>query len=67
MRQDGRTSLMVFDVATLLSHVSHVMTLLPGDVLATGTPAGVGPLVAGDVVEVEIEHVGTLRNTVVSA
>ncbi len=67
VRQDGRTSQMVFDIATLLSHVSHVMTLLAGDVLATGTPAGVGPLVAGDEVEVEIENVGTLRNRVVSS
>lgn len=66
VRQDGRTSQMVFDPFQLVSHVSHVMTLEEGDVLATGTPAGVGPLAAGDVVEVEIEHVGTLRNTVVS-
>jgi 2-keto-4-pentenoate hydratase/2-oxohepta-3-ene-1,7-dioic acid hydratase in catechol pathway len=65
MRQDGRTSQMAFDPFTLLSFVSHVMTLLPGDLVATGTPAGVGPLVAGDVVEVEVEGVGVLRNPVI--
>ncbi|HEY7605658.1 MAG TPA: fumarylacetoacetate hydrolase family protein, partial [Actinomycetes bacterium] len=52
-------------VAELLAHVSRVMTLLPGDVLLTGTPAGVGPLEAGDRVEVEVEGVGVLVNEVV--
>jgi 2-keto-4-pentenoate hydratase/2-oxohepta-3-ene-1,7-dioic acid hydratase in catechol pathway len=66
LRQDGRTSDLIFDVAQLVSFVSHVMTLLPGDVIATGTPAGVGPLVAGNVVEVEVEGIGTLRNRVVN-
>jgi len=64
VRQDGRTADMVFDVPTLVSYASHCMTLLPGDVLATGTPEGVGPLVDGDVVEVEIEGLGVLRNPV---
>lgn len=64
VRQDGRSSDMVFDVPTLLAFISDVMTLLPGDVVTTGTPAGVGPLVAGDVVEVEVEGVGVLRNPV---
>ncbi len=64
LRQDGRTSLMMFDVPTLLATVSRVMTLEPGDVLATGTPAGVGPLLDGDVVEVAIEGLGALRNPV---
>ena len=64
-RQDGRTSDLIFDVPTLLAFVSGVMTLCPGDVIATGTPSGVGPLVAGDVVEVEVEGVGVLRNPVV--
>jgi 2-keto-4-pentenoate hydratase/2-oxohepta-3-ene-1,7-dioic acid hydratase in catechol pathway len=63
-RQDGRTSMMVFDCAFLIAYISSVMTLLPGDVILTGTPAGVGPLAAGDVVEVEIEGIGTLRNVV---
>lgn len=65
LRQDGRTSDMVFDVPALLAFISNIMTLLPGDVISTGTPAGVGPLVAGDVVEVEIEGVGALSNPVV--
>ena len=65
LRQDGRTSDMIFDVPTLLAFISEIMTLQPGDVIATGTPSGVGPLLAGDVVEVEVEGVGVLRNPVV--
>jgi 2-keto-4-pentenoate hydratase/2-oxohepta-3-ene-1,7-dioic acid hydratase in catechol pathway len=65
LRQDGRSSDMVFGVAELLSFVSHIMTLLPGDVLSTGTPAGVGPLSAGDTVVIEVEGVGRLENPVV--
>jgi 2-keto-4-pentenoate hydratase/2-oxohepta-3-ene-1,7-dioic acid hydratase in catechol pathway len=61
IKQDGRTKDMVFPVAQLVSYVSGVMTLEPGDVIATGTPEGVGPLVAGDVVEIEIEGIGILR------
>jgi 2-keto-4-pentenoate hydratase/2-oxohepta-3-ene-1,7-dioic acid hydratase in catechol pathway len=56
---------MVFGVATLLEYITAFMTLLPGDVLLTGTPEGVGPLTAGDLVEVEVEGVGTLANPVV--
>ncbi|WP_146843132.1 fumarylacetoacetate hydrolase family protein [Cellulomonas composti] len=63
-RQDGRTSQMVFDAAYLVSYVSGVFTLLPGDLILTGTPAGVGPIVHRDVVEVEIEEIGVLRNPV---
>jgi len=63
-RQDGRTKDMVFDVPALIAHASACMTLLPGDVIATGTPEGVGPLKDGDVVEVEIDGLGTLRNPV---
>jgi 2-keto-4-pentenoate hydratase/2-oxohepta-3-ene-1,7-dioic acid hydratase in catechol pathway len=55
---------MAFNIPFLLSYISQVMTLEPGDLIATGTPAGVGPLVAGDVVEVEIREVGVLRNIV---
>ncbi|NLT54747.1 MAG: fumarylacetoacetate hydrolase family protein [Actinomycetales bacterium] len=62
--QDSRTSLMVHDVAAVVSFVSSVMTLLPGDVVLTGTPDGVGPMVAGQRVEVEIEGIGTLANPV---
>ncbi len=65
-RQSARTSEMVFDVSALIAFISRVMTLLPGDVILTGTPAGVGPLTAGDTVEVEIEGVGVLRNPVQS-
>ena len=63
-RQDGRTSDMVFSVPALLSYISQIMTLVPGDLVATGTPEGVGPLCAGDRVEVEIPSVGLLSNPV---
>ena len=63
-RQRGRSGDMVFSIPKIVSYVSHVMTLNPGDLLATGTPAGVGPLQPGDAVEVEIPGVGVLRNTV---
>ena len=64
VRQDARTSLLLHDVPTLVEYVSQVMTLLPGDVILTGTPAGVGLLAERDVVEVEVEEIGTLRNPV---
>ncbi len=65
IKQSARTSDMIFDVPTLVSFVSHVMTLLPGDTLLTGTPSGVGELHAGDTVEVRIEGIGSLSNRVV--
>jgi 2-keto-4-pentenoate hydratase/2-oxohepta-3-ene-1,7-dioic acid hydratase in catechol pathway len=65
-RQFTPVSEMVFSIGAILSWISRVMTLLPGDVVATGTPAGVGPLAAGDVVEVAIRGIGTLRNPVVA-
>jgi 2-keto-4-pentenoate hydratase/2-oxohepta-3-ene-1,7-dioic acid hydratase in catechol pathway len=69
VRQDGTTAKMIFDIPTLLSYVSRVMTLEPGDLLVTGTPEGVGPLVPGDIVEVEItsstgQSLGILRERV---
>ncbi len=64
VRQSGRTSQMAFPVAHLVRYIAGVMTLEPGDLIATGTPAGVGPLRDGDVVEVEVENVGVLRNRV---
>jgi 2-keto-4-pentenoate hydratase/2-oxohepta-3-ene-1,7-dioic acid hydratase in catechol pathway len=64
VKQFSRTSNVVFPPAFLVAYVSRMMTLLPGDLILTGTPAGVGPLAAGDVVEVEIEGVGVLRNRV---
>lgn len=63
-KQDGRTSDMVHKSAELVSFISHVMTLLPGDLVSTGTPSGVGPLRDGDVVEIEVEGIGVLRNPV---
>lgn len=66
VRQRGRTSEMVFSPARLIAYTAAVMTLEPGDVLLTGTPAGVGPLAPGDEVEVEVEGVGVLRNPVTS-
>jgi 2-keto-4-pentenoate hydratase/2-oxohepta-3-ene-1,7-dioic acid hydratase in catechol pathway len=63
-RQDGRTSQMIFPPPFLIEFITSIMTLLPGDVILTGTPSGVGPLAAGDVVEVEIEGIGVLRNSV---
>jgi 2-keto-4-pentenoate hydratase/2-oxohepta-3-ene-1,7-dioic acid hydratase in catechol pathway len=66
LKQAGRTSQMIRDVADLVAHVSEAMTLLPGDVILTGTPAGVGPLQIGDTVSVTVEHIGTLTNRVVS-
>jgi 2-keto-4-pentenoate hydratase/2-oxohepta-3-ene-1,7-dioic acid hydratase in catechol pathway len=63
-RQSARTSDMLFSAYELVSFVSNVMTLVPGDVVLTGTPGGIGPLRVGDVVEVRIEDVGTLRNPV---
>jgi len=63
-RQSGVTSLMVYPPAFLIRWISRMMTLVPGDVIATGTPAGVGPLAAGDTVEVSVAGVGVLRNPV---
>lgn len=64
VKQDSRTSLLLHDVATLVSYVSHAMTLLPGDMILTGTPAGVGPMTPGQTVSVTVEGIGTLSNPV---
>lgn len=66
LRQSARTSDLIFPIDVLISFISSVMTLLPGDVIATGTPSGIGPIKPGDVVEVKIEGIGTLRNYVVA-
>jgi 2-keto-4-pentenoate hydratase/2-oxohepta-3-ene-1,7-dioic acid hydratase in catechol pathway len=63
-RQRGRSDQMVFSIPFLISYISRIMTLEPGDLLATGTPEGVGPLSAGDVVEIELTGLGVLRNPV---
>jgi 2-keto-4-pentenoate hydratase/2-oxohepta-3-ene-1,7-dioic acid hydratase in catechol pathway len=65
IKQQTRTSELIFLVFELVSFISHVMTLLPGDVIATGTTRGIGPMQPGDIVEVKIEGIGTLRNYVV--
>jgi len=67
VKQDSTTAFLLHDVGELIEWVSRVMTLLPGDVLLTGTPAGVGPLAAGQSVSVTVEGVGTLTNTVATA
>jgi 2-keto-4-pentenoate hydratase/2-oxohepta-3-ene-1,7-dioic acid hydratase in catechol pathway len=66
VRQDSSTADLIFDVPTLIAFVSAHMTLEVGDVISTGTPSGVGNLVPGDVVEVEIEGIGTLKNPVIA-
>jgi 2-keto-4-pentenoate hydratase/2-oxohepta-3-ene-1,7-dioic acid hydratase in catechol pathway len=65
VRQDGSTADLVRDVATLVAEISHITTLLPSDVVLTGTPAGVGPLRPGETVRVEIDGIGALTNPVV--
>jgi 2-keto-4-pentenoate hydratase/2-oxohepta-3-ene-1,7-dioic acid hydratase in catechol pathway len=62
--QDGSTKDMIFDVPALVAHVTSVMTLLPGDVILTGTPEGVGPMDVGDEIEVSVAGIGTLTNKV---
>jgi 2-keto-4-pentenoate hydratase/2-oxohepta-3-ene-1,7-dioic acid hydratase in catechol pathway len=65
LRQSGNTRDFIFALEVVLRHITGCMTLAPGDLIATGTPKGVGPMQAGDVVEVSVDGVGTLRNTVV--
>lgn len=65
-RQHSNTEHLVFDPYYLVSFISHIMTLLPGDVVATGTPSGVGPMTIGDKIDIRIEGIGTLSNTVVA-
>jgi 2-keto-4-pentenoate hydratase/2-oxohepta-3-ene-1,7-dioic acid hydratase in catechol pathway len=65
VRQAGNTRDFIFSLDVVIRYIAQAMTLFPGDLIATGTPAGVGPVVAGDVMEVRVEGVGTLRNSVV--
>ena len=67
LRQDSNTSDMVFDVAALIAFASRHMTLMPGDIITTGTPAGVGNLAPGDVVTIEIQGIGALTNPVIAS
>ena len=62
VKQSGRTSLMIFDIPFLISYISKIMTLYPGDLISTGTPAGIAPMKSGDTIEVRIEGIGTLAN-----
>jgi 2-keto-4-pentenoate hydratase/2-oxohepta-3-ene-1,7-dioic acid hydratase in catechol pathway len=66
IKQDARTDSMLFPVARVISHISQFATLIPGDVILTGTPEGVGTVQSGDVVEVEVEGIGVLRNRVIA-
>jgi 2-keto-4-pentenoate hydratase/2-oxohepta-3-ene-1,7-dioic acid hydratase in catechol pathway len=66
LRQEASTRDMVFNVPFLVAHASHIMTLEPGDIILTGTPAGVGPIKPGDQVEIEVEGIGVLSNPVVA-
>jgi 2-keto-4-pentenoate hydratase/2-oxohepta-3-ene-1,7-dioic acid hydratase in catechol pathway len=65
VKQRGNTRDLIFPVPRLISFISHIMTLLPGDVIATGTPEGVGPMNPGDTIEIKVDKIGTLRNYVV--
>jgi 2-keto-4-pentenoate hydratase/2-oxohepta-3-ene-1,7-dioic acid hydratase in catechol pathway len=65
LKQKGNTSDLIYSVREVISFISNVMTLLPGDVIATGTPSGIGPMNPGDTVEIKIVPIGTLRNYVV--
>lgn len=65
-RQNGSTALMIFDIPTQIAHISAAMTLLPGDVILTGTPAGVGEMNVGDEISITVEGIGTLTNRVIS-
>jgi 2-keto-4-pentenoate hydratase/2-oxohepta-3-ene-1,7-dioic acid hydratase in catechol pathway len=64
LKQDSSTANLIFKIPMLISFISHIMTLLPGDVVTTGTPPGVGPMNAGDTVEVTVEGIGTLKNII---
>ena len=63
IKQSGRTSQMIFNIPYLVSYISSVMTLLPGDLISTGTPSGIAPMKSGDAIEVRVEGIGTLKNT----
>jgi 2-keto-4-pentenoate hydratase/2-oxohepta-3-ene-1,7-dioic acid hydratase in catechol pathway len=67
IRQKGNTRDFLFSLDVLIRYIADIMTLEPGDLIATGTPEGVAPVVAGDVIEVFVEGVGTLRNPIVDA
>lgn len=65
LKQSASTRNLVFPVPELIEFISNVMTLLPGDIIATGTPGGIGPMQPGDIIEIKIAHIGTLKNRVI--
>jgi 2-keto-4-pentenoate hydratase/2-oxohepta-3-ene-1,7-dioic acid hydratase in catechol pathway len=65
LKQKGKTSDMIYGIPEIINFISNVMTLLPGDIIATGTPSGIGPMYPGDTVEVKIQPIGTLKNYVI--
>jgi len=67
LKQQASTSDLIFSVPVLINFISHVMTLLPGDIIATGTPSGIGPMYPGDTIEIKVDGVGTLRNYVANS
>lgn len=64
LKQSSNTNNFIFPIFTLFSFISHIMTLLPGDIITTGTPSGVGPMKTGDIIEIEVEGIGVLNNKV---
>ena len=64
VKQSSSTSQLIFSVPEIVSYISKAMTLEPGDVILTGTPSGIGPMSEGDIVEIEIENIGVLKNSV---
>jgi 2-keto-4-pentenoate hydratase/2-oxohepta-3-ene-1,7-dioic acid hydratase in catechol pathway len=65
VRQQGNTRDFIFPLDVVIRYISHIMTLLPGDLISTGTPPGVGPVLAGETMEVIVEGIGTLSNPVI--
>ncbi|HAS04499.1 MAG TPA: hypothetical protein DCR71_01885 [Dehalococcoidia bacterium] len=65
LKQKGNTSDFIYNIPEIINFISNVMTLLPGDIIATGTPSGVGPMYPGDVVEIKVDSIGTLKNTII--
>ncbi len=66
LKQRGNTNGLIYNLPELINFISHVMSLLPGDIIATGTPSGIGPMYAGDTVEIKIKGIGTLKNYVIA-
>ena len=65
LKQKGNTGDFIYTIPEIINFISNVMTLLPGDIIATGTPSGIGPMYPGDVVEIKVDSIGTLKNTII--